>query len=390
MHTTAMEYGKAFFNSYVTGKNNLTIVDIGALDVNGGLRAFAPQNSNYIGLDFVKGKSVDIVLTDAYNYPLPDNYADFIITSSCFEHSQFFWLTFMEALRILKPNGILYLNVPSNGMYHRYPTDNWRFYPDAAKALSDFAKTQGLNTVALESFIGKERDFWKDFVGVFIKDSQYAYLYPNRIYNSVSKDLSPSNIWDYGNTEIINYQEFMHQADYYAAYMNSVASAGLDDSKLEQLWTEVIDNIGGKPLCIAAQNGDLRMVKFLLSKNVSVEFRASNGLTPLYIAVQNKHSEIAELLLQAGANTEVALLGGSTPLYFCAYYGDTYQAALLLKHNAKTEVTVNGIGIVQAAAQNGHIDTAKLLLNGLNIFCLHNTEEQFVEICGKDLFHETN
>ena len=207
MHYTAKEYGKAFFQKYAN-KEKLKIVEIGSQDISGSLREFAPLNSEYIGLDFVEGKSVDIVLKDAYHYPFPDNYADIIVTSSCFEHTEFFWLSFMESLRILKPDGVMYVNAPSNGYYHTYPTDNWRFYPDSSKALSAYANKQGINTAVLESFIGKQsnNEIWKDSVAIFIKDQQYTNLYPNRIYNTISKDLEPSNIWLYGNDKIVNYQ----------------------------------------------------------------------------------------------------------------------------------------------------------------------------------------
>jgi len=210
MHYTAIEYGRAFFKNYAAAeKQDRIIVEIGSQDVNGSLRQIAPLESKYIGLDFEKGKGVDIVLTDAYKFPLPDNYADVVVTSSCFEHSQFFWLTFTEALRILKPDGVLYINAPSNGQYHTYPTDNWRFYPDASLALSNYANTLGGNTAVLESFIGKQESInnWNDFIAVIIKDKSYVSLYPNRIYKNLSANLAPTNIWAYGNSEVINKSE---------------------------------------------------------------------------------------------------------------------------------------------------------------------------------------
>lgn len=214
MHHTALEYAKAFFDTYVNvNEKKLKIVEIGSLDVNGSIRSYAPLSSEYTGLDFTAGKSVDIVLKDAYHFPLPDNYADAVVTSSCFEHSQFFWLSFMEGLRILKPSGVMYVNAPSNGWYHTYPTDNWRFYPDASKALADYANTQGIKVAVLESFIGSKSPDggFKDFVAVFVKDKQYANLYQNRIYNTVQKELEPTNVWLYGNEKIINYTSDMAQ-----------------------------------------------------------------------------------------------------------------------------------------------------------------------------------
>lgn len=206
MHYTAMQYGKFFFDIYAK-QSDLIIIDIGAQDVNGSLREVAPKNSNYVGVDFAKGKGVDVILDDPYKYPFPDNYADIVVTSSCLEHSQFFWQSFIEALRILKPSGLLYINVPSNGQYHTYPTDNWRFYPDAAKALNLYANSLNYNSILLESFTAEqEKDIWNDFIAVFVKDDKYINSYPYRIHKILAKDLKLTNIWTYGNDKIINLQ----------------------------------------------------------------------------------------------------------------------------------------------------------------------------------------
>ena len=114
MHDTAMQYGAAFFNTYLKNTEDLTIVDIGSQDVNGSLRSVAPTNNKYIGVDFAEAKGVDVVITDPYSLPFEDESVDAVVSSSCFEHSEFFWLLFNEALRILKPNGLLYINAPSD------------------------------------------------------------------------------------------------------------------------------------------------------------------------------------------------------------------------------------------------------------------------------------
>ena len=66
-------------------------------------------------MDFQVGPGVDLLLSDPYVFPLEDENCDVVLSSSCFEHSEFFWLTFLEALRILKPHGLLYINAPSTG-----------------------------------------------------------------------------------------------------------------------------------------------------------------------------------------------------------------------------------------------------------------------------------
>lgn len=181
MHDTAMMLGKMFFEQYVQ-KSGLHIVDIGAQDVNGSLRSVNPAQNKYTGVDFVKGKGVDIVITDPYTLPFEDNSIDVIVCSSCFEHAEFFWLMFTEILRTLKPSGILYLNVPANGVFHRFPVDCWRFYPDSGKALENWGKRNQYPCVLLESFTGTPiTDIWNDFVAVFLKDQAFIPNYPNRI-----------------------------------------------------------------------------------------------------------------------------------------------------------------------------------------------------------------
>jgi SAM-dependent methyltransferase len=181
MHISALHYGKAFFETYTSSlsSSNLLIVDVGSQDVNGSLRQFAPLGSQYIGVDFETAAGVDVVLTDPYKLPFDTGSVDVIVCSSVYEHSEFFWLLFLETLRVLKPSGILYLNAPSNGAMHRYPIDAWRFYPDSGKSLTNWARRNGMPAVLLESFIGTKRGelsgdgMWNDFVAVVLRDENH-------------------------------------------------------------------------------------------------------------------------------------------------------------------------------------------------------------------------
>ena len=182
MHKTAMEHGRLFFETYMDGSENQTIVDIGSLDVNGSLRSVAPKGCQYIGVDFDEGKGVDVILTDPYQMPFEDESVDVVVSSSCYEHSEFFWLSFLDVLRILRPGGLFYLNVPSNGSFHRYPVDCWRFYPDSGVALQNWGRRNGFDPLLLESFVGlRGTGGWNDFVAVFVKDARHAHRHGSRI-----------------------------------------------------------------------------------------------------------------------------------------------------------------------------------------------------------------
>jgi SAM-dependent methyltransferase len=176
-----MNNGKLFFETYVTRLGGVTIVDIGAQDVNGSLREVSPPTAKYIGVDFAKAKGVDIVLDDPYELPFEDNSVDVIVSSSCFEHSEMFWLLYLEIIRILKPDGLFYLNAPSACGFHRYPVDCYRFFLDSGNALAKWGKRNGYNSIALEHYTTQG-----DYVCVFLKDASFLAKHPNRI---VSRNL---------------------------------------------------------------------------------------------------------------------------------------------------------------------------------------------------------
>lgn len=197
MHISALLNAKLFFETYkqsiLNGVELPIVIDIGALNINGSIKDVCPSEFKYIGVDCVSGNGVDIILSDPYLLPFSDNYADIVTASSCFEHSEMFWLLFLEILRILKPKGLFYLNVPSNGIVHRYPVDCWRFYPDSGLALTKWAKRNGYNTILLESFISRQAvsyqiaDQWNDFVAVFLKDEKFVCEFKNFMVD-VKKD----------------------------------------------------------------------------------------------------------------------------------------------------------------------------------------------------------
>lgn len=180
MHPSAIQNAESFFQAYAPHVPEGRVVEIGSQDVNGSIRTVCPPRFDYVGVDFCEAKGVDIVITDPYQLPFDDESVDIFVSSSCFEHSEFFWLVFMEVMRCLKPRGLFYLNAPSTGQFHRYPVDCWRFYPDSGMALVNWGRRNGLKPALLESYthVGGQ---WQDFVAVFLKDERFASTFPDRI-----------------------------------------------------------------------------------------------------------------------------------------------------------------------------------------------------------------
>jgi len=201
-----MQNCKEFNAAYAAHIKNVSptynVVEIGSQDVNGSLRSLW-SGVSYIGVDFVEGKGVDVILDDPYKLPFEDASVDVVLSSSVFEHSEMFWVLYLEIMRILKPHGLFYLNVPSNGDFHRWPVDCWRFYPDSGKALITWAKRSGMTPALLESYVSNQSttDRWNDFVAVYVKDEQHVGLYPTRILDT-KKDILNGTV--YGETAFIN------------------------------------------------------------------------------------------------------------------------------------------------------------------------------------------
>jgi O-antigen biosynthesis protein len=214
MHDTAAAFGAAFFRSYVDAIERPRILEIGAGDVNGSLRGCAPFAAQYTGVDLEGGPGVDLVLADPYAYPSDAESFDAVVSSSCFEHDPMFWLTFAEMCRVVRSGGFIYLNAPSNGWFHRHPTDNWRFYPDAGLALAQWGRRNGYDIRLIESLVGRrQRDVWNDCVMVFGKGETQPPVRPLAALFPCSFNVRMGEVQDFRNysdrTEDMRLQDWL-------------------------------------------------------------------------------------------------------------------------------------------------------------------------------------
>lgn len=174
MHTTSLISGLSFSETY--GLPGKTVIDIGGLDVNGSLSSFFKERGmKYICVDIEDHHSVDIIIKPGEKLPFENSSIDLIVSTSCFEHDPCFWLTFKEMTRILKMDGFIYISAPSNGYFHGFPSDNWRFYAGAGQALAYWSGKQMANedvfpVKVVETFHItpiNEYEIWIDFVCVW-------------------------------------------------------------------------------------------------------------------------------------------------------------------------------------------------------------------------------
>lgn len=176
MHISQMEHMEELIQKYLIYIPRLDILDVGSYDVNGSYKSLFINESKskrwtYTGADIAAGPNVDVVLDDPYKFPFKDNQFDLVISGSVFEHTEFFWLTFQEMTRVLKPLGYIFLTAPSRGPEHKHPVDCWRFYPDGFRALAKYCNLEAIEvTTDWHNYVSDDNSYIHgDTVGVFWK-----------------------------------------------------------------------------------------------------------------------------------------------------------------------------------------------------------------------------
>lgn len=171
MHDTSFNHMKNVAEKYLDKNQRLQVIDIGSSDVNGSYKPiFEHPHWQYRGVDLSPGHNVDIVLESPYNLPMEDESIDVLVSGQAFEHIEFFWLTWAEVVRVLKPGGYVFIIAPSRGPEHRYPVDCWRFYPDGFRALAKLGGVE-LKEVSTDwvNLGTRNNSPWGDTLGVFYK-----------------------------------------------------------------------------------------------------------------------------------------------------------------------------------------------------------------------------
>jgi SAM-dependent methyltransferase len=169
MHKSSLEHVSRLVDSYLSNAQAINVLDIGSYDVNGSYKQFFSKPGwKYTGVDLAAGPNVDVVLTSPYRFPIKSYSIDVIVSGQAFEHIEYFWLSWLEMARMVRPGGLIFLLAPSRGYEHRHPQDCWRFYPDSYKALANYANMELLE-VKTDWTPHPDPDSapWGDTVGVF-------------------------------------------------------------------------------------------------------------------------------------------------------------------------------------------------------------------------------
>lgn len=187
MHDSAFEHMRMCIDVYMRKNRHYDVLDLGSRKSVASHPTqrdlLAGYDVTYTGMDVSPGGNVDVVMKKPYRIPAKSNTYDIVMTNQVFEHIPFFWASFLEMCRVLKPGGLIFLVVPSRGQRHGM-MDCWRYYPDSMRALAAFARMDLREMyVDLPPRLPNGRpnyaaidNYWGDAVGVFHKPQQYSKL----------------------------------------------------------------------------------------------------------------------------------------------------------------------------------------------------------------------
>ena len=120
--------------------HNLTILDVGGRDIGEQDRSykslFSDRSKHYFTADIAEGKGVTHVMPAPYTLPFQDNYFDLVVSGQTLEHVYNPFRLVHEMKRVLKPNCMIIIIVPSAGYRHDNP-DCWRFMDDAFVGIAE-------------------------------------------------------------------------------------------------------------------------------------------------------------------------------------------------------------------------------------------------------------
>lgn len=101
------------------------------LDVGAGGRRITP---GVVTFDAVDGPEVDVT-GDIHQMPIDDGSFDCVVCTGTLEHVRDPWQAVRELARVLRPGGVVHIDVPFMQGYHADPTDYWRFTLDGLRLL---------------------------------------------------------------------------------------------------------------------------------------------------------------------------------------------------------------------------------------------------------------
>ena len=171
MHKEVKRFCLSVKNEHPEYFKNTDVLDCGSLDINGNNR-YLFDNCNYMGIDIVEGKNVDIV-TRVHEFKT-DFQFDCVISTEMLEHDEYFADSLNAMFHCTKPGGLLLITAAGYGREehgtHEMKPEDSPLTRDYYCNISVSMLLQGLDLTKFSSYTISYFKTDIRFAGIKIKD----------------------------------------------------------------------------------------------------------------------------------------------------------------------------------------------------------------------------
>ncbi|XP_064004342.1 CARD- and ANK-domain containing inflammasome adapter protein-like [Pogoniulus pusillus] len=123
-----------------------------------------------------------------------------------------------------------------------------------------------------------------------------------------------------------------------ASIFDAVAKGHLSELEktLEGIDINTLNSSSETLLHVAALNGHLKILEYLISKGAKIDMKDKKGRTALHRAAEEGHGDAVKALLRCGAYMYSVDTKGKTPLHLAAQSGHSHILKMLLKEEARS------------------------------------------------------
>ena len=147
---------------------------------------------------------------------------------------------------------------------------------------------------------------------------------------------------------------------------------------LEETKVNACDSEGMTALHFAANNGHIKIVKFLIANGAEVNAENNYGATPIALAARECHVDVAKaLLLHAEKNEAIITRNNNMALFYAVQNRHTKMVELLLERGANANAQTREILLetrVNANMQNEYDESTPI------IFAVQNGHTEMVQL----------
>ncbi len=264
-----------------------------------------------------------------------------------------------ECLSILADRGFIFLDI--------LEFDNNCFYKNYQLS------TETILASDMLEFLAIQESTLKEFIEFGVSSDYKEQCVNHFLFTSVIRN-NPKNI----ETSLSQgaYIDYMHSIGSTDLYMT--ASRGINVDKVYPKFTA---------LYMAVEQDKFDAAEYLLKSGANPNIKTEGGTLPLCIAAQNKNLPMVKLLVENGADIEYSYSNNATTLYLATYVNSEDMVKYLLEKGASKNVTVGGFSTFERAIELKHYEIARLLAADEFSFCQEISEldiyQEYIEYCGQ-------